>query len=171
MNSVFKALNEETRREILELLRKSDLTTTSEILENFTISRSSILHPLDLRKQTNSKPIFIFIIISLLFSIVGNYFKTIRLNYRIGIQISWILVSKEFWKKKPLLRNNLWFTGGVLIAISTLFLPDNFSFYTFTTTTPFICLIPIIYFFKLFEKINCTPQIAINKSNMLSSII
>ncbi len=50
MNAVFKALNDATRREILELLQKKDLTA-GEIVEKFNISFPSISHHLDLLKQ------------------------------------------------------------------------------------------------------------------------
>ncbi|HOZ68802.1 MAG TPA: autorepressor SdpR family transcription factor [Chitinophagaceae bacterium] len=50
MNSVFKALNDPTRREILELLQQRDMTA-GEIVDQFTISGPSISHHLDLLKQ------------------------------------------------------------------------------------------------------------------------
>lgn len=50
MNIVFKALNDPTRREILELLQQKDMTA-GEIAENFNISFPSISHHLDLLKQ------------------------------------------------------------------------------------------------------------------------
>lgn len=50
MNSLFKALNDKTRREILELLKKSDLTA-GEIADQFKITKPSISHHLDLLKQ------------------------------------------------------------------------------------------------------------------------
>lgn len=50
MNSLFKALNDGTRREILELLKKEDLTA-GEIAGHFKISFPSISHHLDLLKQ------------------------------------------------------------------------------------------------------------------------
>jgi DNA-binding transcriptional ArsR family regulator len=50
MNIVFKALNDPTRREILELLQQRDMTA-GEIVEHFTISGPSISHHLDLLKQ------------------------------------------------------------------------------------------------------------------------
>ena len=50
MNSVFKALNDPTRREILELLRQRDMTA-GEIVEQFNISGPSISHHLDRLKQ------------------------------------------------------------------------------------------------------------------------
>lgn len=50
MNIVFKALNDPTRREILEMLQVKDLTA-GEIAEKFNISFPSISHHLDLLKQ------------------------------------------------------------------------------------------------------------------------
>lgn len=50
MNSVFKALNDPTRRAILELLQEKDLTA-GEIVERFDISGPSISHHLDILRQ------------------------------------------------------------------------------------------------------------------------
>ncbi|MGN6619015.1 MAG: autorepressor SdpR family transcription factor [Ilyomonas sp.] len=50
MNILFKALNDQTRRDILELLREKDLTA-GEIADQFNISKPSISHHLDLLKQ------------------------------------------------------------------------------------------------------------------------
>ncbi len=50
MNSLFKALNDHTRRAILELLKETDLNA-GEIANHFDISKPSISHHLDLLKQ------------------------------------------------------------------------------------------------------------------------
>lgn len=50
MNIIFKALNDPTRREILELLKKKDMTA-GEIADQFNISKPSISHHLDLLRQ------------------------------------------------------------------------------------------------------------------------
>ena len=50
MNILFKALNDKTRREILEHLKKGDLTA-GEIANLFSISKPSISHHLDQLKQ------------------------------------------------------------------------------------------------------------------------
>ena len=52
MNQLFKALNDKTRREILELLKVKDMTA-GEIANEFNISKPSISHHLDLLKQAN----------------------------------------------------------------------------------------------------------------------
>jgi len=50
MNDIFKALNDATRREILELLKQNDLTA-GEIADAFNISKPSISHHLDILKR------------------------------------------------------------------------------------------------------------------------
>ncbi len=52
MNLLFKALNDETRREILNLLRKKDMSA-GDIAEKFNISKPSISHHLDILKQAD----------------------------------------------------------------------------------------------------------------------
>ena len=50
MNSLFKALNDGTRREILELLKSKDMTA-GEIAGRFEFSKPTISHHLDLLRQ------------------------------------------------------------------------------------------------------------------------
>ena len=52
MNQVFKALNDPTRRKILEMLRESDLTA-GEIADAFDMSKPSISHHLDQLRQAD----------------------------------------------------------------------------------------------------------------------
>ena len=52
MNSLFKALNDQTRREIVELLKTKDMTA-GEIADHFNISKPSISHHLDLLRQAD----------------------------------------------------------------------------------------------------------------------
>ena len=52
MNNLFKALNDETRRRIIELLKEKDMDA-GEIAEKFKISKPSISHHLDLLKRAD----------------------------------------------------------------------------------------------------------------------
>lgn len=83
MNNLFKALNDQTRREILELLKDSDLTA-GEIAEQFDISKPSISHHLDLLKQAG-----------LIDSSKNGQFITYTLNTTVVDEIlKWILQFK-----------------------------------------------------------------------------
>ena len=50
MNALFKALNDPTRRQMLDLLRGGDLTA-GEIADRFDMTKPSISHHLDLLRQ------------------------------------------------------------------------------------------------------------------------
>jgi DNA-binding transcriptional ArsR family regulator len=52
VNALFKALNDPTRRAILEMLKKKDMTA-GDIADKFNISKPSISHHLDLLKQAD----------------------------------------------------------------------------------------------------------------------
>lgn len=52
MNSLFKALNDETRRKIIELLKVKDMDA-GEIADHFDISKPSISHHLDILKRAD----------------------------------------------------------------------------------------------------------------------
>ncbi|MBL7804376.1 MAG: winged helix-turn-helix transcriptional regulator [Saprospiraceae bacterium] len=52
MNLLFKALNDPTRRAILEMLRDGDLTA-GDIADRFEMTKPSISHHLDLLRQAD----------------------------------------------------------------------------------------------------------------------
>lgn len=52
MNDIFKALNDATRREILELLKIKSLSA-GEIADQFNMSKPSISHHLDILKRAD----------------------------------------------------------------------------------------------------------------------
>lgn len=52
MNNLFQALSDPTRRKILDMLKKNDLTA-GEIADAFHISKPSISHHLDILKRAN----------------------------------------------------------------------------------------------------------------------
>lgn len=52
MNLLFKALNDDTRRQILELLKEDNLTA-GQIADAFNITKPSISHHLDILKRAD----------------------------------------------------------------------------------------------------------------------
>jgi len=102
-------------------------------------------------QQETSNPGLIFVIIGLLFAFLGNYFKTIKPNYFIGIRTPWTLENEEVWRKTHLLGGKMWFVGGLLMAM-TFALPDQLKLYIFFSITIIITLIPVIYSYLEFKK-------------------
>lgn len=52
MDTVFKALSDKNRRDILTLLKKGDMTV-GQIQEHFSITPASLSHHLDILKRAN----------------------------------------------------------------------------------------------------------------------
>ena len=52
MNNLFKAFNDPTRREILEMLKNGDMTA-GDIADHFEMSKPSISHHLELLRQAD----------------------------------------------------------------------------------------------------------------------
>lgn len=77
MNILFKALNDATRREMLEMLKDKDMNA-GEIADKFNMTKPSISHHLDLLKQAglvNSSKEGQFIIYSLNTTVVDEIAK------------------------------------------------------------------------------------------------
>jgi ArsR family transcriptional regulator len=88
VNALFKALNDQTRREILELLKDGDLTA-GEIADRFHISKPSISHHLDLLKQAE-----------LVTSVKEGQFIYYSLNTTVMDEVlKWIIQFKKTKKK------------------------------------------------------------------------
>lgn len=89
MNLLFKALGDPTRRQIIELLRKKDMTA-GEIADYFSISKPSISHHLDLLRQAN-----------VVMSIKEGQFITYSLNTTVFDEmVKWVMDVSEKKDKK-----------------------------------------------------------------------
>lgn len=84
MNSLFKALNDKTRRSILELLKKRDMNA-GEIAEHFDMSKPSISHHLDILAQAE-----------LVLSVKRGQFVVYSLNMTVldGL-LAWLMQFRE----------------------------------------------------------------------------
>jgi uncharacterized membrane protein len=94
----------------------------------------------------------IFGAIGVLWCIAGNYMHNIKPNYFAGFRIAWTLNNEENWKKTHLLGGKLWFAGGLIIAITSLFAPLNVLIGIFILVSVIIILIPFIYSYRLYKK-------------------
>ena len=99
-----------------------------------------------------SSPNYIFIIIGVMFTLIGNFMKTIKPNYFIGIKTPWTLESEAVWKSTHLFAGKLWFIGGLVIVLQSLLLPNSIVPVVFVIITLIITFTPIIYSYVQFKK-------------------
>src|SRR5690606_145659 len=109
-----------------------------------------ILH--SAKEQSMGNPNLIFIVIGILYLALGNYFKTIKPNYFIGIRTPWTLESESIWKETHRWAGNIWFVGGLLTILCCLILDEQANFYAFMAITLILVLAPMLYSYLLFRK-------------------
>lgn len=121
------------------------LTTFMSILALFIIYSA--------KNQTLTNPNYIVLFIGLLYLTLGNYFKTIKANYFIGIRTPWTLEDETVWNETHKLAGKMWFIGGLVIVISSLVLESQPNFLLFIGITIIIAIIPIAYSYIKFQNI------------------
>lgn len=97
-------------------------------------------------------PNYLFIIIGAFFVLLGNYFKTIRPNYFVGIRTPWTLENDTIWKNTHLFAGKLWVAGGLIIIISSFIFEEKIALTIFFIITAIITLIPIVHSYIQFKN-------------------
>lgn len=95
---------------------------------------------------------FIFAGVGLLFCFIGNYMHNIKPNYFAGFRLPWTLENESNWRKTHLLGGKLFFAGGFLIAVISLFTPPIATLIIFFAITLTITIIPCVYSYRLYKK-------------------
>ena len=100
-------------------------------------------------------PNMLIALVGALFTMLGNYFQTIRPNYFIGIRTPWTLENEQVWKKTHLLGGRIWMAGGILIVILSFLITDNHSLMIAFGILSFIMvIIPVIFSYTEFKREN-----------------
>jgi len=104
------------------------------------------------KNESIANPNYILLLCGVLFILLGNYFKTIKANYFIGIRTPWTLENESVWKETHKLGGKIWFAGGLLVILSSLIFDERTNFIIFMTIIAVMVLVPVIYSYLLFKK-------------------
>ena len=99
-----------------------------------------------------NKPIFIQLMISLLFILIGNVMGRFKHNYFIGVRTPWTLANEEVWRKTHRLAAPLWVLGGI-INILLAFMGTNYTGIGFIVIIAVISIVPIGYSYIAYRQI------------------
>ncbi|MDG1571733.1 SdpI family protein [Robiginitalea sp. M366] len=104
------------------------------------------------QQEEGQSPRLIFVLVGLLFAVLGNYMKTVKPNYFIGIRTPWTLENPEVWDKTHNLGGKLWVAGGLLVVLLSLLTEGRLHFYLFMGVVAVIAGIPMVYSYLLYRK-------------------
>lgn len=108
------------------------------------------------RMEGTLSPAPLLAVIGLLFAFLGNYFKTVRPNYFIGIRTPWTLEHPEIWNKTHRLGGVLWLIGGLLVVLVAALASGPWLMYLFFAVTTVIVLVPLVYSYLLYRRMDAS---------------
>ncbi|RIV34777.1 DUF1648 domain-containing protein [Flagellimonas lutimaris] len=137
------------KKQIQKMGKKYDtlklvITTFMSILALFIIYTA--------KNQSFANSNYVLLLCGVLFIIFGNYFKTIKPNYFIGIRTPWSLESEGVWKETHKLAGKIWFIGGLIVILSSLIFNEKINVIIFMGSIAIMVLIPVAHSYLLFKK-------------------
>jgi len=98
--------------------------------------------------------LIVFILLGVIFIIIGNYLPKCKQNYTVGLRFPWTLNDSENWNKTHRLAGYLWTFGGIMFIIFAFLSLKNYVwiFLPFLILVLLIITIPALYSYSLYKK-------------------
>jgi len=90
----------------------------------------------------------------LFFALLGNYMRTVRSNFFVGIRTPWTLSNDMVWRKTHELGGKIWFYTGIVLAVIVFFLPQMAAAIVMFCGVFLMVIIPVVYSYLEYRKIN-----------------
>ena len=95
----------------------------------------------------------LFMVLGLSLLLLGNFLKTVKPNFFIGIRTPWTLLNDQVWEQTHRFGGYLWFGGGLLLIFLNLIALNPFlTWVSSLVVLSVMVVIPIIYSFILYRK-------------------
>lgn len=92
--------------------------------------------------------------ILLFFAVLGNYLRTVRSNFFVGIRTPWTLSNDIVWRKTHELGGKIWFYAGIILGITVFFLPQEAAAIVMAAGIIIMTLVPVIYSYFEYRKLS-----------------
>ena len=98
----------------------------------------------------------------LFFALLGNYMRTVRSNFFVGIRTPWTLSNDIVWRKTHELGGKIWFYSGIVLAIIIFFLSQTAAIIVMFCGIFLMVIIPVVYSYLEYRKITSDSEIQHN---------
>jgi uncharacterized membrane protein len=89
----------------------------------------------------------------LFFALLGNYMRTVRSNFFVGIRTPWTLSNDVVWRKTHELGGRIWFYSGIGLAAIVFFLPQTAAIIVMFCGLFVMVMVPVVYSYLEYKKI------------------
>ena len=93
-----------------------------------------------------------FCAISLFLAYIGNLLHSIKPNYFAGFRLPWTLENEDNWRLTHQLASKIWFTGGIILAITSLIVSEGVLIFIFAIGIFIMVIIPTVYSYNLYRR-------------------
>ncbi len=103
-----------------------------------------------LGKQFNMLTV-VYLLLGLMFCVIGNYLPKCKQNHTLGIKIKWTLENEENWNKTHRIGGILWFVSGLVMMVAA-FLPQKISIPVMAAVIAVAVIVPVVYSYGIYRK-------------------
>jgi uncharacterized membrane protein len=96
--------------------------------------------------------IFIQVLVSLLFILLGNVMGRFKHNYFVGIKTPWTLANEEVWRKTHRMAAPIWVIAGIINILLTI-IGMGFNGIAFIIIIAAIVVVPTVYSYIIYQQI------------------
>lgn len=102
----------------------------------------------------NADSKIVLILVFGVIAIFGNFLRTIRSNFFVGIRTPWTLDNPEVWRRTHEAGGRLWFYASLIGILCLLFIPKEYIPWLMVPYLAVVIIYPILYSYLLFRKIS-----------------
>ena len=101
---------------------------------------------------------FLLALTGVFWAVIGNYMNNLKPNYFAGFRLPWTLENEDNWRYTHHIASKLWFAGGLLITVISIFTSTTVSLISVFAILLTATVIPIIYSYRFYKKQKASNQ-------------
>lgn len=95
----------------------------------------------------------VFILIGILFAILGNILPKIKTNFYMGIRTPWALTNSDVWNKTQRLAGKMMFVVGLISIVSGMLLSEFVCFVIMMISVACMTIVPLVMSYVWYRKL------------------
>lgn len=95
----------------------------------------------------------VFILIGILFAILGNIMPKIKTNFYMGIRTPWALTNSDVWNKTQRLAGKMMFVVGLISIVSGMLLSEFVCFVIMMISVACMTIVPLVMSYVWYRKL------------------
>ncbi len=92
-----------------------------------------------------------YLMVGILFLIIGNYLPKCRRNHTIGIRIPWTLADEDTWNATHRFGGRVWIAGSIGILLCA-FLPEAIGLWVMFAALAVLVIVPMVYAYRYYHR-------------------